>query len=416
MSKIVPQKQRDFAVDVVRKLRTAGFEAYWAGGCVRDRLLDRSPEDYDVATGATPDEIRSLFGHRRTLAIGAAFGVITVLGPREAGQVEVATFRLDATYSDGRHPDSVQFSSAREDAVRRDFTINGLFYDPLEDKVIDFVDGRSDIERRVIRAIEDPQRRFSEDKLRLLRAVRFAATLDFSLDGHTFKAICRMAPEITVVSPERIAVEMRRMLVGPGRVVAMRLLLETQLARAVLPEVVPADDAERRKMDDTLKILGRLEEPSFPLALAALLLNWVDVPGATAVCHRWRMSNADTDRVAWLLENHATVAGARSQQWSKVQKIVVSKGFGDLLALSDALVAIGAADPDDVSWCRGLLDRPRDELDPPPLVTGDDLIRNGIRPGPRYRELLDRVRDAQLDREISTQADALALVDRLLSS
>src|SRR3954463_16298353 len=171
-----PARQRAFALEIAKKLRTAGFEALWAGGCVRDELLGLTPKDYDVATSAKPDQIRDLFGRRRTLPIGASFGVITVLGPQGAGQIEVATFRTDAQYSDGRHPDSVTFTTAEHDAQRRDFTINGLFYDPIANQVVDFVGGQADLERRTIRAIGDPRSRIGEDKLRMLRAVRFAAS------------------------------------------------------------------------------------------------------------------------------------------------------------------------------------------------------------------------------------------------
>ena len=205
MSVVIPQKQRDFAEEVVRKLQSAQFQAYWAGGCVRDQLLGRVPKDYDVATNAQPEQIREVFGRRRTLAIGAAFGVITVLGPKPAGQVDVATFRRDAHYSDGRHPDSVTFSSAEEDASRRDFTVKGLFFDPLSETVIDYVGGQEDLRGRVVRAIGDPQARLAEDKLRMLRAVRFAAVLDFQLDRATLEAITAMADQLPAVSPERIA-------------------------------------------------------------------------------------------------------------------------------------------------------------------------------------------------------------------
>ena len=171
MPALDPNRQREFAVDVVTQLRAAGFETYWAGGCVRDQLLGRRPKDYDIATHATPTEVRQVFGRHRTLAIGAAFGVITVLGAKQAGQIEVATFREDDQYSDGRRPDSVRFSTAQADAQRRDFTINGLFYDPQQQCVIDFVDGQRDLERRLLRAIGDPRKRLSEDRLRMLRAV-----------------------------------------------------------------------------------------------------------------------------------------------------------------------------------------------------------------------------------------------------
>src|SRR5688572_25996293 len=176
---LTPERQRAFALEIVEKLRAAGFEALWAGGCVRDELLGLVPKDYDVATSATPEQIRNLFGRRRTLAVGAAFGVITVLGPRAAGQIEVATFRTDAAYSDGRHPDAVTFTTAEHDAQRRDFTINGLFFDPVAQKIVDYVGGQDDIQRRIVRAIGDPRLRLREDRLRMLRAVRFAATFQF---------------------------------------------------------------------------------------------------------------------------------------------------------------------------------------------------------------------------------------------
>ena len=260
---IDPEQQRQFALDVVRRLRAAGFEAYWAGGCVRDELLGRRPKDFDVATGATPAEIRSLFGRQRTLPLGAAFGVITVLGPRSAGMIEVATFREDVGYSDGRHPDRVTFSSAREDAARRDFTINGMFFDPVDGKVIDFVGGQADLQNHLIRAIGSPRLRFGEDKLRMLRAVRFTATFGFSLDADTAATVREMAAQITVVSPERIAMEMRRLLTESGRERGVRLLVELGLAAAILPEIVPCDQASQARSEHALGVLGRLPNPSF---------------------------------------------------------------------------------------------------------------------------------------------------------
>jgi tRNA nucleotidyltransferase/poly(A) polymerase len=414
MPNLLPAKQRQFAVDVVRRLRAAGFEAYWAGGCVRDQLLGQTPKDYDVATDAAPPEIRRVFGRRRTLAIGAAFGVITVLGPRGAGQIEVATFRCDDEYSDGRHPDRVRFSTAREDAARRDFTINGLFYDPIEEKVIDFVGGQEDLRRQVIRAIGDPHERFREDKLRMLRAVRFSARFDFPLEEETLAAIRQMADQITVVSPERIGMEMRQILVAPTRGHAVRLLVDTGLAAVILPEIVPADQADRRRLDDALAVMVRLDRPGFPLALAALLYPVVDAGEAEQLGKRWRLSNQETDRVCWLVEHTAALEGAASKPWSELQRLLVAEGIDDLLALSEAIALARGAETSDIAWCRAKLAEPREVLDPPPLLTGDDLIQHGVPTGPSYRILLRRVRDAQLDRQIQTKADALALVDRLL--
>ncbi|NQT36783.1 MAG: CCA tRNA nucleotidyltransferase [Planctomycetes bacterium] len=414
-----PQQQRQFAVEVVRQLRAAGFETYWAGGCVRDMLLDRVPKDYDVASGATPDEIRRLFGRRHTLALGAAFGVITVLGPKPAGAVEVATFRRDAAYSDGRHPDSVSFSNAEEDASRRDFTINGLFYDPLDQRVIDFVDGQADIRRRVIRAIGDARERFAEDKLRMLRAVRFATTLDFALDETTAEAIRAMPQGIDVVSAERIAAEMQRTLTGPNRGRAVRMLLETGLAATVLPEIMPAEIVQPHhttapRLDHAMAVLDGLSSPDFPLALAALLHSLIDVRSAAGLCRRWRLSNDQTKRFVWLLGHHEALRGATGMKWSQLQPLLVARGIGDLVALHEAKASAGCGELAEAAHCREMLRRPAAELDPPPLLTGDDLIGYGVPRGAIYRVLLAQVRDAQLDGRIGTTAEALALVKGIL--
>ncbi len=363
--------------------------AYWAGGCVRDQLLGRTPKDYDVATDATPEQIRSLFGRRRTLAIGAAFGVISVIGPKPAGMIEVATFRRDAAYSDGRHPDSVTFSSAEEDASRRDFTINGLFYDPVEQRVIDFVGGRQDLADRRLRAIGCARDRFAEDKLRMLRAVRFAAAFDFALDDAARAAIAEMASQLHVVSPERIAMEMRRLLTDCSRAAGVRLLLETGLAAEVLSEIVPGNDAQRAQLDDTLGVLARLPgDVGFPLALAAVLLPRVDADGATAVCRRWRLSNNETDLVGWLVQNRTAIDNAATMPWSKLQPLLVAEEIGELLTLVEAASPSGSA----AAHCRRLLAQPRETLDPPPLLTGDDLLADGIPSGPQYKMLLERIR------------------------
>lgn len=408
------EKQREFAVRLVRQLREAGFTAYWAGGCVRDQLLGRTPKDYDIATDATPRQIRELFGYRRTLAIGAAFGVITVVGPKEAGQVEVTTFRQETTYSDGRHPDSVSFSDAREDASRRDFTINGMFYDPVEQQVIDFVGGRHDLERRLIRAIGDPEARIAEDKLRMLRAVRFAAAFGFEMDEKTLEAVRRRAGEIVVVSAERIAEEMRRMLVGSGRGRAVRLLLDTGLAARVLPEIVPSTQREGESLDRSLQVLERLDSPGFPLSLAVLLIGRVLPLAVEEICRRWKLSNKESDCVRWLIAHHGAIRDAPRKLWSEIQPVLVAPGAEDLLALVDAEAKLGEAAAEDVAWCRGRRARPRHEWDPPPILTGEDLKRHGLKPGPAFSRLLARIRKSQLDDEIATTEQALDLVDRLL--
>jgi tRNA nucleotidyltransferase/poly(A) polymerase len=401
-----PAAQRAFALEIVQKLRAANFEALWAGGCVRDQLLGIEPKDYDVATSAPPDEIRNLFGRRRTRPIGAAFGVVTVLGPRAAGQIEVATFRSDAAYSDGRHPDSVSFTDAEHDAQRRDFTINGLFFDPISNDVVDYVDGQRDLEARIIRAIGNPRLRFGEDKLRMLRAVRFAAAFQFSVEPRTMEAVREMAPDLTSVSAERIGMEVRRMLVDSNRAVAVTLLRESNLLWQVLPELSTiADDAWQQ----TLERLARLRKPTLSLALAALLLS-VDDADISEIGRRLRYTNKEIDRAEWLVNRLHTVAHAPATPWPKLQRILTHDGASELLALYGSI-----SEPDDtaLAFCRERLGWPPEKLNPPALVDGADLIGHGLTPGPQFSDLLEQIRDAQLDGEISTRKDALALADRL---
>ncbi len=412
MANLDPDKQREFAVDVVRQLREWGYEAYWAGGCVRDRLLGRKPKDYDVATTARPDEIRNVFGHRRTVAVGAAFGVIAVVGPRQAGQIDVATFREDAFYSDSRHPDSVTFSTPEADAQRRDFTINGLFFDPLESRVIDFVGGQQDLERGVVRAIGDPQARFDEDKLRLLRGVRFAAMFGFELEPETRAAIERLAGQITKVSAERIAAEMRLMLVDDHRRRAVELLRAVGLLEAVLPEVARGERPEHWRA--TLAALESLAAPTFAAALAVLVGLLIDAEETIALCRRWKLSNHETQRIAWLVENQNVLRHAQSMDWPTLQRMLIHPGIGELLALHEAFGQASGQSNVGLDYCRQKLAMPREQLDPPPLLTGDDLIALGIPRGKHYQDLLRAARDAQLLGEINTREEAIRLVEHLL--
>jgi hypothetical protein len=436
-----PARQREFALEIAQKLRAAGFEALWAGGCVRDELLGLTPKDYDVATSAKPDQIRDLFGRRRTLPIGASFGVITVLGPRDAGQIEVATFRTDATYSDGRHPDSVSFTDAEHDAQRRDFTINGLFYDPVTKQVVDYVRGQEDLKRGIIRAIGNPRLRLSEDKLRMLRAVRFAATFGFTIDPDTMAAIQAMSPEINQVSAERIGMEIRRMLLHPNRAVALDLLRDAGL---LLPEV---KQVSPEAFEEIKRILGALRNPTISLVLAALLSDERDVstadepidppsadePNTQTVVGtqlyslsrgRWRrvpesgerlaqslrFTNKEGERAAWILRNSSVIADAPTVPWPKLQRVLVHEGAPELLQFHEAIV--GTDDPA-LAFCRERLAWPAEQLNPRPLVDGSALIHHGLKPGPHFADLLEQVRDAQLNGEIGSQEDALALVDRL---
>ncbi|MBB76927.1 MAG: hypothetical protein CMJ75_20675 [Planctomycetaceae bacterium] len=411
-----PAAARKFAIQVVRRLREEGYQAFWAGGCVRDHLLGVVPHDYDVATGARPDEIRALFGKRRTLALGAAFGVITVLGRKVEGQVEVATFRSDHGYSDGRHPDQVTFSSPEEDAKRRDFTINGMFYDPLEDRVIDYVGGEEDLRQRRIRAIGDPAARFAEDQLRLLRAIRFTAGLAADLDPETAAAVTRWAPRIDAVSGERIAEEMRRMLVHPTRARAADLLRQCGLLDAILPESRPPEEPLER-WAQILRLLEVLQRPSFSVALAALL--WepqqVELAGdfVATLSRRWRLSNAESVTVLWVLQNAGLILQGSTARWPQLQRVLIHPQIQELMVFARGLAGSCPELQAAIAYSQEALAQEPGHLNPPPLISGADLTDLGIPPGPIYSHLLTSARDAQLENQVHDRESALQLVEKI---
>jgi len=398
---------RAFALEVVETLIEAGHEAVWAGGCVRDLLMGREPGDFDIATDARPDQVREVFGRARSFAVGASFGVVLVRD-RDGREdpVEVATFRTEGAYADGRHPDAVQFATRQDDARRRDFTINGMFMDPRTGDVFDDVGGRQDIERGLVRAIGEPEARINEDKLRMLRAIRFTASLGFALDPATAEAIAAHSQEITVVSAERIADEWRRMLSDSTRAVAVRLAIETGLLASVFPEV-PVDG-----YDAAVERLGHL--PQAATATVALAVLLVDVTDPGAMCERLKLSNRETDEVTWLVASRGGLDQAADQKRSRLFPLLAHPSRDGLLELIDAIERGAAGSGDDVAWCRALLETVgSEELDPPPLVTGEDLIAVGLRPGPLFKTLLGSVRDAQLDGDVRDRDEALAWVHEI---
>lgn len=397
--------QREFALDVVRQLRAAGYEALWAGGCVRDQLLGLPPKDYDVATNAHPDQVRELFGRRRTLAIGAAFGVIAVQARKPLHPIDVATFRTDGNYLDGRRPESVAFTDARHDAERRDFTINGLFFDPVDEKVVDYVRGIADLEARVLRAIGDPLKRFSEDKLRLLRAVRFAATYDLTIEPATLHAVQAMAEQVAQVSGERIGAELRRIIVHQSRSTGAEWLAEAKLLPPIFPELAPHAAANDATWAAALSRLQQLQQPTVPLGFAALFFGMVDATQVREVGRRLRLSNKEVDRIGWLLEQAPAMLDAASLPWPRLQRLLIHEGRDELLALA---ASMQPADDAGLARCRTALAMPAAELNPPPLVTGDDLIRSGVRAGRQFSAMLEYLRDRQLDRNILSMDDAIA--------
>ena len=393
--------ERDFAIDVVQRLQYAGFQALWAGGCVRDELLGLTPADYDIATDATPEQVKQQF--KRCLEFGASFGVMEVLGPRDAQgewlKVQVTTFRSDGTYSDERRPDSVTFSSPREDAERRDFTINGMFQNPITGEVIDYVGGEADLKAKILRAIGEPEKRFEEDKLRILRAVRMAARFELAIDRRTADAARAMAHRISVVSAERIAEELRKILVHPNRLWGVRLLQELNLVEQILPEIV-------ERIDDAFAAVDRLTKNcmfrvSFPLAFATILH---PVRGAApGICERLRLSNVEKDRVGWLLASEQMLRDADALQPSKLYPLLAHPGSQELIQLHNAW----RGTYETLRHCVTLLaTKSPEELNPPPLLTGNDLQTLGLKPGPRFKLILDAVRAGQLDGQLRSSEEA----------
>jgi poly(A) polymerase len=428
---------RDLATAIVQTLRRRGFQAYLVGGCVRDLLLGREPKDYDVATSATPDQVMSIFPE--TYAVGAQFGVVLVPAPK--GDVEVATFRSDIGYSDGRHPDEVRFSAdPREDVARRDFTINGMLLDPVNNEVLDFVGGRRDLEAKIIRTIGDPKQRFAEDKLRMLRAVRFAARFGYTIDLATFGAIEELADEIQVVSRERVRDELTRMLTEGHARRAFLLLDESGLLPEVLPEISamkgvaqpPHFHPEGDVFVHTLLLLENLPVPcSTALAWGALLHDVgkpptfrvapdrirfdghveVGVKMAQEICRRLRFSTDDTEQVLALIDNHMRFGHATRMKESTLKRFLRMPHFDEHLALHRADCLASHGDLSIYEFAQEKLAAiPPEKMRPSLLVTGDDLIGAGYAPGPRFKEILNAVEDAQLEGRLSSSAAALAFV------
>jgi len=429
------------AGEIAERLRIAGFETYLAGGYVRDMLLGRDPADYDIATAATPAQVRALFD--RTIDVGAAFGVVRVL--LDDGEYEVATFRTEGPYLDGRHPTSVRYATAREDVARRDFTINGLLYDPRTQEILDFVDGRADLAARRIRTIGDPEARFAEDRLRMLRAVRLAAELGFEIAPEVAQAARRLGPRLGEVSAERIREELVRMLTGPDPSRALGLLRETALLAVILPEVAaeigvhqpPAFHPEGDVFEHTRLALGRLRAPSVALAMATLLhdvgkpatfeaaadrirFSRHDEVGATiarTVMERLRFARRDTDRVVALVGRHMVFKDVMQMREAKLRRLVAEAELPELLELHRADSAASHGDLSTYEWVRTFLERLAGEPPvPPPLITGADVLALGLAPGPAVGRILRAVENARLEGEIRTREEALAAARALVAS
>ncbi|GMU24310.1 MAG: poly(A) polymerase [Phycisphaerae bacterium] len=393
---------QDAGMAVVRRLREHGHEALWAGGCVRDMLLGRAPTDIDVATDALPDEIITLFRHTRK--VGVQFGVVLVRQGRY--WIETATFRQDLDYADGRRPDQVIFTNAEHDAQRRDFTINGLFYDPIEQRVIDYVGGQQDLAAGVIRAIGKPEERFAEDHLRMLRAARFTARFGFQLDPPTGVAIRRHAARLVRISPERIREELQKMFEQPARAEAMRLIADLNL----LPYLWPAAQADwpAGRADQAVEVLAALPPGADFVLCMAGMLNRQSPAGGERIGRALRMSNHEIADLCWLVGSHPRVGQAANMSAATFKKLMAHPRREDLLALHRAAcIAEGfPLDAYERAW-RRLEQLPREDLAPLPLVTGDDLIGLGLKPGPVFKSVLDELYDQQLNGELPDRAAAL---------
>ncbi|HXE14083.1 MAG TPA: CCA tRNA nucleotidyltransferase [Bryobacteraceae bacterium] len=428
------------ALEVVQFLRLRGHKAYLVGGCVRDRLLGGSPKDYDVATDASPAQVLTYYP--KSDQVGANFGVV-LISDGARNQVEVATFRSDDDYRDGRRPERVKFESdPRQDALRRDFTINALFEDPFSGEVLDYVGGQRDLEDRIIRAIGDPERRFREDHLRLLRAVRFAARLDFEIEPATFEAMRKLAPLAADVAAERTRVELVRILTEGHPRRGMELLDRTGLLVIVLPEVAalkgveqpPEYHPEGDVWVHTLMMLDLLEHPSATLAMGVLLHD-VGKPAtfriaerirfdghaekgveiAAGILERLRYSREDSEQILALIANHMRFKDIRQMRQSTLKRFLRLPEFAEHLELHriDCMASHGGLD----CWrfARKSMDTvPEAELRPPRLLTGRDLIDEGYKPGPAFGRALEEVETAQLEGTVRNKEEALAVARKTL--
>jgi poly(A) polymerase len=434
------------ALWVLQRLREHGHAAYFVGGCVRDLLLSASPQDYDIATSAHPEEVMSLFPN--TIAVGAQFGVVlVVMGVEGAADnkpihVEVATYRSDIGYSDGRHPDAVRYSeTAEEDIQRRDFTINGLLLDPIANQVLDYVGGRSDLERKIIRTIGDPIQRFQEDKLRMMRAVRFAARLGYTIEPNTMSAIRELAREIHQVSRERIRDELDKMLSEGQARLCFELLDVSGLLVEVLPEISALKGVEQPPQYHpegdvwihTMMLLEGLEKGCSKSLAWGVLLHDIGKPPtfrvapdrirfdqhaevgtsmAEAICRRLRFSNDVTDQVLALVANHMRFGDVRKMKESTLKRFMRLPRFEEHLELHRLDCSASHRDLSLYDFVREkLANTPEQEIRPAPLISGEDLIQSGRPPGPQFQTILQAVEDAQLEGTLHTREEAISFVE-----
>jgi len=428
------QDKEALAIQIVRRLRNENFEAYFAGGSVRDKIMGKQPDDFDIATSATPEQIQKLF--QKTVPVGVQFGVLLVVWEGHAFQV--ATFRSEGPYSDGRHPDHVTFTHAREDALRRDFTINGLFFDPLKQEVLDFVEGQKDIQDRKIRTIGDPLKRFEEDKLRLLRAIRFSSTLSFAMVEETFQVIQRMAPKIHQVSQERIRDELIKIMTRPRAGEGLELLSKSGLLKEILPEVEAMKGVEQPKefhpegdvFVHTQLMLEKLDHPSVTLAFATLLHDVgkpltfevkdrirfnqhaeVGAQLAGSILTRLRFPKEEQENIVACIHNHMRFKEVQNMRPGKLKRILQAETFSDELELHRIDCASSHGKLENWEFLKKKLEEySEEEIRPKPFLTGRDLLALGLRPGPLMGEILEGLYEQQLEGAVTSKEEALRWV------
>ena len=389
----------DSAIEIIQKLRDKKYEAYLVGGCVRDMVMGIEPADYDIATSAHPEEIMKIFP--RTEAIGAQFGVVLVI--HQGHPYEVATFRSDEAYVDGRRPTGVVFTDAKTDVLRRDFTINGLLYDPVAETVLDYVSGRKDIESKIVRAIGDPDQRFHEDKLRILRAIRFGARLGYSIEAETWKAVCAMAPQIHQVSIERIQDEIVRILTEGQAGAGFRMLYESGLLREVLPEVQWSGHLSR--------CLAMLDRGVASDLAMAVLLHDVNAADVEKIMERLKFSRSETNHTVCIVTRVPQFHSVRGMSTSALKKFFRLPHFEHHLELERICRTASDADLSNYEFALKMLhDWTHDDIWPMPLITGEALIAMGIPQGPIYKEILSAVEEEQLEGRLTTRESAIEFV------
>lgn len=438
-------KLKETAIEIIKRIREHGHLAYMAGGCVRDMLMGNEPYDYDIATSARPEQIMGLF--EKTIPVGAKFGVVNVIF--DNSQFEVATFRSDGPYSDSRRPDIITFCDAKGDVLRRDFTINGMLYDPVEARVIDYVGGERDIKAHLIRTIGEPRKRFDEDHLRLIRAVRFAARFSYDIEHETGMAIKNLSQKILSVSVERIREELEKGLTGQNPHNFIRLLDETDLLRQILPEIAQMKGVEQPEnfhpegdvFVHTLIALSKLNQPSWELAMGTLLHDVAkpatfsrdidpsresgkirftrhEIIGAEMaglICERLKTSTYTRERVMWLVKKHLCFKDVQRMRKSTLKRLFAHPGYPELLEVFRVDTLASTKDMTDYEYCRKISEEmSEEEVKPRPLINGYDLIAMGLKPGPIFSEILTQVMDEQLEEKIFTKEEALALAKRLI--